>query len=185
MKRVMAALRMFFGTLFGSVSPETLQSLTMANPATIEPDRDSTSNDKSISGAMPVESSPTRGDAVSLLATLQREARFVDLVQEPLDGYTDAQVGAAARDVLASCAKVLHRTFQLEPVCDQQEGNDVQTPPVHDPGVFQLTGKVTGQAPFQGKLVHPGWKANRCDLPQWSGSKDAAMVVAPAELEMP
>src|SRR5690606_20955475 len=43
---------------------------------------------------------PARSEAITLLATLQREARFLDLVQEPLAQYGDAQVGAAARDVL-------------------------------------------------------------------------------------
>ena len=46
---------------------------------------------------------PARNDAITLLATLQREARFVDIVMEPLADYSDAQVGAATRDVLRDC----------------------------------------------------------------------------------
>ena len=41
-----------------------------------------------------------------------REARFVDLVNESLDGYSDAQIGAAARDVLRDSKKVLDRLFR-------------------------------------------------------------------------
>jgi hypothetical protein len=47
-----------------------------------------------------------------------------------------------------------------------------------------LTGNVTGDPPFQGKLVHHGWEAARCDLPAWTGSAASAQVVAPAEVEL-
>ena len=40
---------------------------------------------------------PARSDAISLIAALQREARLLDIVTESLDGYTDAQIGAAAK----------------------------------------------------------------------------------------
>ncbi|MGC3970646.1 MAG: DUF2760 domain-containing protein [Pirellulales bacterium] len=39
---------------------------------------------------------PARSDALTLLAALQREARLVDFLKEKLDGYSDAQIGAAA-----------------------------------------------------------------------------------------
>ena len=42
--------------------------------------------------APPQPTAPVRNDAISLLATLQREARFVDIVKEPLADYSDAQV---------------------------------------------------------------------------------------------
>src|SRR3990172_9259070 len=51
----------------------------------------------------------TRSEAISLLAALQREARLVDFLQEPLEGYSDAQIGAAARDVHRECRGVLQR----------------------------------------------------------------------------
>ena len=38
--------------------------------------------------------SPARSEAITLLAALQREARLIDLVKEPLDQYTDEQIGA-------------------------------------------------------------------------------------------
>ena len=67
-------------------------------------------------------SQANRSDAITLLATLQREARFVDIVSEPLDGYSDAQIGAAARDVLRESGKVLNRLFSLKRVVDAEEG---------------------------------------------------------------
>jgi len=127
---------------------------------------------------------PTRGQAVSLLAALQREARFVDFVQESLDSYSDAQIGAAARDVHRDCGKVLDRMFALKPVLNDQEGATLEVPAGYDTGCYRLTGDVTGEPPFRGVMVHHGWKATRCDVPQWSGSEMAALIVAPAEVEL-
>ena len=51
--------------------------------------------------------------ALQLLGLLQREARFVDFVQEDVVGYTDAEVGAAARVVHEGCRKVLGAHFSI------------------------------------------------------------------------
>ena len=64
-----------------------------------------------------------RSEAITLLATLQREARFVDFIKEPLDGYSDAQIGAAVRDVHRDCGKVLDRLFAIRSLVDQEEGS--------------------------------------------------------------
>jgi hypothetical protein len=53
-----------------------------------------------------------------------------------------------------------------------------------DPAQFRLTGNVTGAAPFRGKLQHHGWKAGKCELPEWTGNDASALVVAPAEVEV-
>lgn len=127
---------------------------------------------------------PVRSDALSLLAALQREARFVDLVLEALDGYSDSQIGAAARDVLRDCRQVLERMFALRPLVDQPESSAVDVPAGYDPNRFKLTGSVSGEPPFRGQLVHAGWQATQCQLPTWTGSADAALVVAPAEVEI-
>ena len=136
--------------------------------------------------AVPVAAAPQPAgkDALLLLAALQREARFVDIVKEPLTEYSDAQVGAAARDVLRDCGAVLDRCFGLEAAVDADEGATVETPVKVDPAAYRLTGKVEGQPPYRGIVVHHGWKAIRYDLPQFSGSAEAAMCVAPVEIEV-
>jgi hypothetical protein len=133
----------------------------------------------------PAAAKPLRSDALTLLATLQREARLVDFVKESLDGYSDAQIGAASRDVHRGCAEVLERLFALRSLLPEQENQTVEVARDFDPGCYQLTGNVTGDPPFQGKLVHHGWHATTCKLAAWSGSKAAAQVVAPAEVELP
>ena len=129
-------------------------------------------------------SAPVRSDAISLLAALQREARLLDLVNESLDEYSDAQIGGAARDVLRDAKAVLERMFALTPLTDQLDGAVIETPENFDPAEFRLTGNVTGKAPFTGALAHHGWKATRCEVPTFSGSKKAALIVAPVELEI-
>jgi hypothetical protein len=127
---------------------------------------------------------PARSEAITLLAALQREARFVDFIQEPLGAYSDAQIGAAARDVHRDCGAVLERMFALQPIVDREEGAEIEVPAGFDPGRYRLTGNVAGEPPFRGPLVHHGWEATRCELPAWSGSKTSARVVAPAEVEL-
>lgn len=125
-----------------------------------------------------------RSDAVSLLAALQREARLLDLVYESLDGYTDAQIGGAARDVLRDTQSTLQRMFELVPGTDVQDGNRVQTPVQFDPAEYRLTGDISGDGPFEGALSHHGWKATKCNVPTYTGAPASAMIVAPIELEV-
>ena len=127
---------------------------------------------------------PARSEAITLLATLQREARFVDFIKEPLDSYSDAQIGAAVRDVHRDCGKVLDRLFAIRSMVDQEEGSPIEVPPGFDAGRYRLTGNVAGDPPFRGRLVHHGWEAAEVQLPAWSGTQLSARVVAPVEVEL-
>lgn len=128
----------------------------------------------------PTPPKPARSEAISLLATLQREARLVDLVQEKLDQFSDAQVGAAARPCLQQCAATLERLFGLKPVRDDAEGATVEVGEDASPARYQWIGEGTGGS---GKLVHHGWQATRVDLPEWTGKADDSRVIAPAQIE--
>ena len=172
--RIFQAIWCFFKVLFdGGFADEVKQLSGPAEAAKLPAPREA-----------PKPAPPKRSDAVALLATLQREARFVDLVSETLDGYTDAQIGAASREVLAGCGKVLDRVFALKPVADTAEGDPMEVPAGYDTGRLRLTGDVSREPPLSGKLVHAGWEATRCELPSWTGSDGAARVVAPAEVEV-
>ena len=127
-------------------------------------------------------SRPLRNDAVTLLATLQREGRLIDFLKEPIDSYSDAQIGAAVRDIHRDCAAVLERQFALRPVLAQPEGSAVPLSPA-DGGRIRVTGRGAESAPTTGTLVHPGWQATRCELPVWTGDAASAPIVAPAEVE--
>ncbi|MEQ9411340.1 MAG: DUF2760 domain-containing protein [Fuerstiella sp.] len=127
---------------------------------------------------------PRRSEAITLLSALQREARFVDFIQEPIDVYNDAQVGAAVREVHRGCHEVLSRMFDPAPVVDQEEGSAVS---VKEPasGRYRLTGNVAQVSDsVSGELVHHGWVAQRCEVPQWSGDDKSTDVIAAAEVQV-
>ena len=131
-----------------------------------------------------VAQAPTRSDALTLLATLQRDARLIDFLMEDLSGYDDAHIGAAARDMHRACAAALERMFAPRPLRYQEEGAHVEILPGYDPVQVTLTGNVTGHLPLRGTLVHHGWQAMQCELPAWSGQEESARVIAPAEVEV-
>jgi hypothetical protein len=66
------------------------------------------------------EASPQ--SALQLLGLLQRNARFVDFVEEDIAGYNDADIGAAARLVHEGCRATLREHFTIRPVRSEAEG---------------------------------------------------------------
>jgi hypothetical protein len=123
------------------------------------------------------------GAAVQLLAILQREGRLLDFLQEDVDAYSDAQIGAAVRDIHRGCKKVLAEHAPLEPVLSGQENASVRVDPGFDPSRIRLTGNVVGEPPFTGTLRHHGWRTAKVVLPELTGAADPS-VVAPAEVEL-
>jgi hypothetical protein len=181
--RFWLAIRAFFAVLFDSRVASDIERL-LGGEAAGQAAQAPASTTAAEKAPKPPVRSPVRNEAVTLLAALQREARFVDIVKEPLGEYSDAQIGAAARDVLRDCGTVLERFFAIRPLANDQEGAEVETPADVDADRFRLAGDVAGQPPYKGRLVHHGWQATRCELPQWSGRDKSAMIVAPVELEI-
>ena len=190
MRRILIAFRIFFRVLFESAVADQAEQVLAgrALPAPVPPAAEPAAQPPIAPKPPTKEPAPARpaarSDGLTLLATLQREARFVDFVKEELDNYTDAQIGAVARDVHRDSGKVLERMFQLRPVVAAEEGAAVDVPAGFDAGRYRLTGKVTGDAGQRGELVHHGWEATACEVPAWTGSAAAARVVAPAEVEL-
>lgn len=127
---------------------------------------------------------PTRNEALTLLSVLQREARLVDFFKEPIAAYTDAQIGAAVRSVHKDCAAVLERMFAIEPMRAEPEGASIEVPADFDPAQFRLVGNIPEQPSFRGKIAHAGWLATKCEVPEWTGREESALVVAPVEVEV-
>jgi hypothetical protein len=176
MRRLILAFRVFFRTLFNAEIARQVDQL-LGGVAAAAP----------APGVAPREPKPVaagRNEGVNLLAMLQREARLVDFLQENLSTYSDAQIGAAVRQVQRDAAGVLQRAFALKPVWEAEEGATVEVPAGFDAGRFRLTGNLPEHPPYHGRLMHHGWEATNCQLPAWSGSAAAARVVAPAEIEI-
>ncbi len=182
MGRVGLAFKILFNGKFASQAMEALSRKPAGLP---EPVGAVPEKAKEPAAPKPALPKPARSDAVTLLAALQREARFVDFIQESIDGYNDAQVGAAVREIHRGCRDVLDRMFAPTPVIDQSEGSTVNVPDGKSER-YRLTGNVAQSASgaASGQLVHHGWRAAKCEVPKWSGSDEGAAVIAPAEVEL-
>lgn len=121
--------------------------------------------------------------ALQLLGLLQRDARFIDFIQEDVAGYSDADIGAAARVVHGGCRTVLREHFTIQPVRAEAEGSRLTLPEGFDASAVRLTGNVVGKAPFTGTLSHRGWRVEDVRLPKLAASHDTT-VIAPAEVEL-
>lgn len=184
MGRILLAFRVFFAVLFnGETASRVRGALTGPAPAT-RPEPPAPVPPKQEDRPRPEPRRPVQSEAISLLATLQREARLLDFLMEDLSGYTDDQVGAAVRAIHQDAGKVVNRLFAPEAVITAEEGAAVEVPKGFDAARYRLTGKVTGEAPFRGTLRHHGWQASRCEIPQFTGSESAAKTIAPAEVEI-
>lgn len=121
--------------------------------------------------------------ALQLLGLLQRDARFIDFVEEDIAKYSDADIGAAARLVHDGCRATLREHFTIQPVRDEAEGSRVTINEGFDATAIRLTGNVVGKAPFSGSISHRGWRVADVRLPKLTQSHDAT-VLAPAEVEL-
>jgi len=124
------------------------------------------------------------GEALRLLALLQREGRILDFFLEDISGASDQQIGEGVKELHRKSKAVLKDRLVLEPILPGEEGQAVEVPPGFDPSAIRLTGNVTGQPPFRGRLVHHGWRVKDFKLPTPPEGVDE-FVVAQAEVELP
>src|SRR6266699_3510343 len=110
--RLGLALKAFFRALrdrtFAEQLHRLLQGQTLALSTTEVPLADRLRADR-------VAQTPTRSDALTLLATLQREARLIDFLLEDLSGYDDAHFVSAAREIHRVYAAALQRLVEGRP----------------------------------------------------------------------
>jgi hypothetical protein len=121
--------------------------------------------------------------ALQLLGLLQQEARLIDFLQEDLKGFSDAEVGAAARVVHEGGRRLLGEYIHLAAVRSETEESRITLPAGFDAASVRLTGNVTGQPPFTGTLVHRGWKVVELTLPALAEGRSLS-IIAPAEVEL-
>lgn len=121
--------------------------------------------------------------ALNCLSLLQHEARLIDFLQEDLSGFSDADIGAAARVVHEGGQKALKSYLTLKPIHDSQEESRVTVAEGFNAAEIRLTGNISGSAPFTGTLIHRGWRVSECRLPRPVDGHDT-QVLAPAEVEL-
>lgn len=178
MGRLGLAFRVLFNGEFAAHVDALSDGIQMLkeNPSLADGDDDESED------AVPEDSG--RSDAITLLAVLQQEARLVDFIKKPIKGYSDARIATEARKLHRDCGATLEGMFVLRPILDQKEGSSVDLSQDSDPDRIRLTGNVSHEQPTVGKLVHQGWQVTQNLIPLWSGSDEAALVVAAAEVEV-
>ena len=118
-----------------------------------------------------------------LLHYLQQASRIIDFLKEDISAFNDAQVGAAVRKIHQDCAQALEEFVTIRPLKDEQEGSTVQVPKGYHPNEIKVVGKIKGEPPFTGVLIHRGWKAQKRSLPKKTGEQ-ASEIICPAEVEI-
>jgi hypothetical protein len=177
-KRISYAFKSFFGILSsGEIPDDVAQELArpLAQPATPL---------TAVREPQPVAPVESADRAVQMLAILQRDGRLVDFLIEDMSPYSDAQIGAAVRDLHRSCKQTLERYLKLEPIIASEEGQPVTVEAAIDPAAIKLIGNVTGKPPLRGLLRHRGWRVSAVNLPPLPDGTGRS-VVAPAEVEIP
>ena len=134
--------------------------------------------------APPVATNQAEAEVVAFLATLQEKGRLVDFLMDDIAAYDNAQVGAAARVVHQGCRTALREHFKIHPIRDEKEGASVTVAAGYPADEYRLVGKIGGEPPFTGTLVHRGWKTESVKLPRIVRTGDRLPTLAPAEVEL-
>jgi len=122
-------------------------------------------------------------EIVAFFGLLQEKGRLVDFLMEDITPYEDAEVGAAARVIHQGCQQVLKEYFSISPISEAQEGTQVTVAAGYSADQYRLVGKLAGEAPFTGTLLHKGWKTEFVKLPRIVSSERLPSI-APAEVEL-
>lgn len=131
------------------------------------------------------EEAAQAGGALMLLSQLQEKGRFIDFLMEDITTFPDAQVAAATRVVHQGCAAVVREYFDISPLHPGKEGERV-TVDAADPGRYRLSGKVVGNGPYAGIVVHRGWRTAKLALPRFTRPIDGASpnTITPIEVDI-
>lgn len=118
-----------------------------------------------------------------LLSTLQQQARLIDFFKEDLKDYSDAQIGAAVRKIHQDANKALEDYVTIRTIRSEEEGTQITIPQGYDATQIKLVGRINGEPPYRGTLVHRGWIAHKHSLPK-SAFSGQSPVICPAEVEV-
>ena len=125
----------------------------------------------------------SEAEIVAFFGLLQEKGRLIDFLMEDIARYEDAEVGAAARVIHQGCQQVLQEYFSISAISEAQEGAQVTVPAGYSPDHYRLVGKLTGNPPFTGTLLHKGWKTEFVKLPRIV-TTERLPPIAPAEVEL-
>ena len=164
--RIFLAIRMFFYTLANYQKVEEFIS-----PSTAKKPKE------------PVHEKVENDSHLQLLQQMQESGRLIDFLQEDISAYSDAQIGAVVRQVHSGCLSAIEELVTVRVVREEPEGTRIQVPKGYDPLELKIVGNIKGEPPFEGTLVHRGWRAHKKTLPgkRAAGKRD---IIVPAEIEV-
>ena len=133
----------------------------------------------------PPAANQAEAEVVAFVSLLQEKGRLVDFLMEDVTPYDDKQVGAAARVVHQGCREVLNDSFKITPISQEEEGSRITVPAAYAADEYRLLGKISGDPPFTGTLLHKGWKTESVKLPRILKSDERHLPsIAPAQVEL-
>jgi hypothetical protein len=133
----------------------------------------------------PPAANQAEAEVVAFVSLLQEKGRLVDFLMEDVTPYDDKQVGAAARVVHQGCREVLNDSFKITPISQAEEGSRITVPASYPADEYRLLGKISGDPPFTGTLLHKGWKTESVKLPRILKSDEKRLPsIAPAQVEL-
>ena len=166
---LLLALLVLVFTLAGARASAPAQPVQIATPVPIQPPAPAANQ--------------AEAEIVAFFGLLQEKGRLVDFLMEDITPYEDAEVGAAARVIHQGGRQVLQEYFHITPVSEAAEGTQVTVPAGYATDQFRLVGKLTGEPPFTGTLLHKGWKTEFVKLPRILNAERLPSI-APAEVEL-
>ena len=125
-------------------------------------------------------------ELIHVFSLLQEKGRFIDFLMDDITPYSDQQVGAAARVVHQGCSALLKECFKITAVHQGAEGEKVTLAEGFDALRYRLVGRISGEPPYQGVLLHRGWQTSTVSIPRVAAPAGAVSqwVISPAEVEL-
>ena len=137
---------------------------------------------------VPTEPVRDSRDVLSFLGLLQQKGRLLDFLMDDISRYEDAQIGAAARVVHQGAGAALREYFDIKPVAPVAEGDALTLGSDYDANSYRLIGRVVGEPPYRGQVLHRGWLTTSIKLPELhptTGSSPMHQnIITPAEVEL-
>ena len=152
------------------------EALLVRRPATAEP-----------AAPQPAPEAAAEAGVVQFLARLQEKGRLVDFLMEDITPHSNEQVGVVGRVVHQGCREVIQAFFDIQPVHEGREQEEISLAADFDAAAYRLVGKVPQHPPYQGTVRHHGWKTVRISLPRVTDTaleSATGRIIAPAEVEV-
>ncbi len=119
------------------------------------------------------------------LRVLQEKSRLLDFALTDIARLPDPQVGAAARVVHQGLRGVLQDSFDIKPIAEASEGQNLQLPENFDSSRYRILQQSAADQKPQGVILHRGWEVKKMNLPRSLRRPGDPLpsVLAPVEIE--